>query len=670
MRGLLLACALASLALATDAKYCNKANYACVGDREFCLGNAQFQCAEGTVCTGSKGGRSPCTWPTSKAHCPGDFDDYACCSSKHYCLNGFQVACKAGTKCRGDGGSSGHPCRATKKRVVKKLPSEPKDPKNPKHHKWVPAEAETCSKGDTVCTTAHTYCDGGCEIKCPKGSVCKGTGPCVYETKCKDTNGLVPSCDGNMTCLTDSEYCHDNTAWRCPDGTKCTGSVGGKSPCTVEVAGFCPGAYDDFQCIDKNSYCLGGSVLKCATSTYCNPAIDGGDGNPCQPQEPTQPACTQTPYSCIDLDSYCAFGVAFDCPAESVCRGSAPCTTQPDEPCDLAEYECIDSRGFCFQGPETLRCPDGFKCVNSTGGTSNPCKEDLPPAQCPGPFEDDVCFDIGHYCLGGMAMECPANSFCVGKVEEDDEAPCLPTQPTNLTCTLPDMTCMDNSTYCSGSVHFLCPNTTLCTGLAPFPCVENAWCPAKHADDGKDDHKPPQHEPSTPNHPKPDCQEPECNKPDHPEPDHPEPACNEEDWKCRDKHEYCYKGEVLRCPHRTSCKGSQPGKHCCEVEEPKQRCAGSWADYQCCDIDSFCHGGFKTKCPEGTSCLGSDSGESPCKTPRDVVASKCPAGEYRCATDNSFCSGGKQFPCPGGTVCKGWAPCVYQSGDDNNPGSY
>lgn len=126
--------------------------------REFCLGNVVFECAEGTVCTGSKNGQSPCTFATSgKTPCPGEFDDYACCSSKHYCLRGVQVACGAGKRCLGAKAPGGHPCHDIVVREGDCDECEPVVKCETDCDKPVPVPAPppppTCPKGDWQCTS-------------------------------------------------------------------------------------------------------------------------------------------------------------------------------------------------------------------------------------------------------------------------------------------------------------------------------------------------------------------------------------------------------------------------------------------------------------------------------------------------------------------------------------
>lgn len=586
--------------------------------REFCLGNIVFECAEGTVCTGMVNGQSPCTMGNSaRVPCPGEFDDFACCDSEHYCLGGFKHACGAGKKCRGsvDGGS---PCH-----------DEPKDDTSPSPPH--PSLPDTCSGGDWACTSSTSYCQGGCEIKCPKNTVCRDYAPCVHKSDCYD-HGKAPTCsDADWTCLDDSTYCTNQTQWQCPDGTKCTGSVNGQSPCTPDVDHRCPGPFDDFTCVDKTSYCLGGYVQSCATNTFCDPAADGSD-NPCKAVAPTQPACPQPDYACVNYNQYCAGNIAFDCPTDSVCRGLAPCAIQPDETCSEGDFTCLDHRDYCFQG-ETLRCPDGFKCVSSPDGKSNPCQEDAPAQMCPAAFDDYACFDLGHYCLDGMSIECPANTYCYGDVAED-ESPCQLTPPTLLNCTAANWTCLDRGSYCFGNVTYYCPEDTECAGLAPYPCVERNWCPVS---DGED-------HPSKPS----------------------EPECAEPDWHCYDKRKYCHKGEILHCPHGTYCSGQQvDGRSCCVEEPVRPVCGGAWSDYQCINHRAFCLGGYAMDCAEGTVCLGSTRGESPCKWPTggETAPPACPNGEGACTGDNTFCSGGLEFTCPGGAVCRAGC-CVYQTPDD------
>ncbi len=70
------------------------------------------RCSDGTECTGSVDGGSPCTEGQSwkRERCHGRWDDRGCCDSKHYCHGGHKVRCPENTKCWGsDDGEQ--PCK-------------------------------------------------------------------------------------------------------------------------------------------------------------------------------------------------------------------------------------------------------------------------------------------------------------------------------------------------------------------------------------------------------------------------------------------------------------------------------------------------------------------------------------------------------------------------------
>lgn len=95
---------------------------------------------------------------------------------------------------------------------------------------------------------------------------------------------------------------------------------------------------------------------------------------------------------------------------------------------------------------------------------------------CPAAFDDYACFDLGHYCLDGMSIDCPANTYCYGDVA-DDESPCQLTPPDPLNCTAANWTCVD-----SGCVPCGEPAARFFTALSVRQTVPDCLASSSRAD--------------------------------------------------------------------------------------------------------------------------------------------------------------------------------------------
>ncbi|KAL4854798.1 hypothetical protein ACK3TF_004500 [Chlorella vulgaris] len=417
------------------------ADWTCLDEREYCHAGEVLACPDGTKCTGSINGNSPCTSTQPSQQCPGHYDDWACINQQEFCVSGHVMTCGNGTFCTHLGGE-GAPCTP--------------------HHS--PA---TCPKGDLTCISDNAFCQGGVTYYLPSDVVCKGTAPPVYERD--DT------CDrADNSCLNTGKFCYGGEVHKCADGYSCARSWDGKNPCTKDPPPpLCGGDWDDYSCVDASHYCLGGHAYKCASSKpWC---VGGGkeeDGrDPCQAWKP-HTACSAPDQTCMNSTTFCSEGLHYNCPEEMTCKGLAPvpcvystgtCPPKPDShppECTGADYTCIDHRDYCYKG-EILQCCEGSKCVTGKG-----CVEDKPPPVCPAGCVDYQCLDLQHFCLGGHAMSCGDGTSCTGK--PGPGSPCR-SDHTKVACPKGDWGCTSSRTYCIEGVEFDCPFGAMCMGKGP--CV-------------------------------------------------------------------------------------------------------------------------------------------------------------------------------------------------------
>ncbi|PRW20456.1 hypothetical protein C2E21_8933 [Chlorella sorokiniana] len=647
-----------------------------------------MRCSDGTECTGSVDGGSPCTEGQSwkRERCHGRWDDRGCCDSKHYCSGGHKIRCPEGTKCW-DSGDGECPCKRHRPK-----PDDCGDECN--SDDW--DKDHTCPDGDWKCTSDTTYCEGGREIKCPLDYVCKGYAPCVKRNPCPD-DWDCPDCTGktNLTCINNRDYCLDGRCLMCPEGTRCTGTDDPeKSPCTPEQPPEpCPGAYSDFECIDSRRYCLDNAIVECPNSKWCHP---DSEDTPCQSDKPTEPTCSGENFECTDKNSFCHEGLVQKCPSDLICKGGPiPCVLEYDDTCSASDNSCLDWNDFCLGGWR-YTCPEGYRCVKPEEEGQSPCIpedwEDRYPRvdkRCWTDFDDYTCFDASHYCLDGMSVWCGRDKFCNPNAIDEDEPICVEKKPDLETCDeagYGEWTCLNDRKFCHRGLVVECPEDFVCKGASPYPCVQR--CPCDDCedcwkdDDKKDDcgdefcdHPTPQPHPS----PSPDC--PTCPVPHpSPKPDCQGPSCTKvvvitkvviikkytcdgDGWSCKGN-DYCDGGKHWGCPEGTKCDPNWDGKggSCCRPVTDPCLCDGPRYNYECIDNRRFCLGGYIKSCPAGTYCMGSDNGGSPCK-PLLKESNPCPNGNNCCTSKYEYCSGGNTYSCRGGHVCERFAPCVWPSYD-------
>ena len=271
---------------------------------------------------------------------------------------------------------------------------------------------------------------------------------------------------------------------RCDDHEDCDSDCHRRKKCDR-----CEHGCDDHgECRRKKKESCGGGDWKCTSdTTYCE-VLQGwytgasmGSGRPARLSFPAAAAALSLaqrfhssrhitrPTALVPLPPLQG-GHTIKCPLDTVCQGWAPCVKRSSCPkykdcpeCSgKGNFTCINDRDFCNGADAALRraglglldgalirsahpptqihhtagecqqCPDGTRCTGSESGKS-PCTQDVPPAPCPGPYDDFQCIDSRRYCQDGMVMTCPNSGYCHGI---DGEAPCKSTPPSGPTCTV------------------------------------------------------------------------------------------------------------------------------------------------------------------------------------------------------------------------------------------
>ena len=222
----------------------------------------------------------------------------------------------------------------------------------------------------------------------------------------------------------------------CPNDGYCWGNAG-EGPCKSERPTEPACAADDYLCVDFGCgvcVCLPAACLSVAACVHVEPPAAASWPPNCRPRTPCR--------------TYCHGNVTFECPGDQVCKGSFPCSIQPDDTCDGADNSCLNSSStdYCLGG-ERLTCPEGYRCSAAAGERGNPC---IPAASelplCWADVEDNTCLDNSHYCSQGYEQWCGEGKYCNPAALETGAVPCSSEPPSGATeCSEPEFSCIDES---------------------------------------------------------------------------------------------------------------------------------------------------------------------------------------------------------------------------------